>query len=477
MNALMSPRARRMLAPMALLGVLAMTLAMRTVPSTLERVLTRGELVVVSRISPTTWYSNQHGETGLEFELAHAFAQELGVSLRMVNADSLPQLYAMLKRGEADMAAAALAVTDQRRQSFRFTSPYQSIDDILIQRSGEARPGSIEDLAGKRIAVLRGSGQEQLLRQLRARGFDVVYDDIAESSAERLLTLLEEGYFDYALIDSNSWTVHRSLFPELRHGLNLGQQSVAWAFQGEDASLQQAAESFLTRKLEDGTVARLEERFFGHINQFNLYAARSFLRHLDDRLPRYLETFQHSAAEHGFDWRLLAAMGYQESLWDAEAVSPTGVRGLMMLTNRTAAEMGVHDRTDPQQSIRAGAAYLRKLHDRIPERIAEPDRTWMALAAYNVGMGHVEDARVLTERQGGDPDSWQEVKQRLPLLRNERYYQNTRYGYARGAVQSVIYVRHIRRYYDLLVWATGSGRHADTLVAMSDSVPGATATP
>src|SRR5699024_7906045 len=156
--------------------------------------------------------------------------------------------------------------------------------------------------------------------------------------------------------------------------------------------------------------------------------ARSFVSHLQDRLPQYRDDFHSAAAASGFDWRLLAAVAYQESLWNADAVSPTGVEGLMMLTASTAQAMGISDRTDPAQSIEAGAAYLRRLHDRLPERIVEPDRTWMALAAYNVGLGHLEDARVLTQSQGADPDSWAAVQQRLPLLSDARYAASLRYG-------------------------------------------------
>ena len=458
---------RYLLAPLGVLGLLALMVAMRPLPSTMERVLTRGELVVVSRVSPTTWYQDQHGDTGLEYELARDFAADLGVKLKMVRADSIEDAYAMVEDGDADLAAAGLTITAERQQQFDFSGSYQSVEDVLVQRQGEKAPGRIEDLAGHRIAVLAGSGREQQLRQLRAKGFDVVFDSIKEGSAERLLTLVDEGYFDYALVDSNTWALHRALFPELRRSLDLGQEKIGWAFSNNDDSLRLAAERFLVRKKADGTVAKLEDRYYSHINQFNLYSARSFLRHLDSRLPRYADAFKQAADEYDFDWRLLAAMGYQESLWNADAVSPTGVRGLMMLTHNTASEMGVANRRDPAQSIRAGAAYLRKIYDRVPARIQEPDRTWMAVAAYNVGFGHLEDARVLTQTQGGDPDNWQDVKRRLPLLRNASYYRHTRHGYARGGMQSVIYVRHIRRYYDLLVWANHSDRLGQQ-VALAD---------
>ena len=144
-------------------------------------------------------------------------------------------------------------------------------------------------------------------------------------------------------------------------------------------------------------------------------------------------------------------MSYQESHWNPRARSFTGVRGMMMLTLRTAKELGVKNRLDPKQSIFGGAKYLAKLRKRMPDNIAEPDRTWMALAAYNVGYGHLTDARKLTKLDGGDSTRWMDVKDYLPRLSQKRYYKQTRHGYARGN-EPVSYVQNIRRYFDVLVW-------------------------
>jgi membrane-bound lytic murein transglycosylase F len=338
-----------------------------------------------------------------------------------------------------------------------------------MYRLGDQRPAEITDLIGKEVLVRAGSRHADMLVAAQLDHPELSFEQVENATAEQLLALVEQGDGDYALINSNAYAIHRSLFPDLASGFTLSvDQGLAWAFRAnDDRSLYLAAQRFLTQAKADGTTTRLADRFYGHVDQFNLYAARSFIRHMDDRLPSYTAQFQEASVDAGFDWRLLAAMAYQESLWDAQAISPTGVEGLMMLTNRTAREMGVSDRTDPAQSIRAGAAYLRKLHDRIPDRIQEPDRTWMALAAYNMGMGHLEDARVLTERQGDDPDLWQDVKTRLTLLDDPAYVNQLRYGAAPGG-QAAVYVRHIRRYYDLLVWANNSDRHRSNMVALAD---------
>lgn len=460
---------RYLLLPTALVAVAALVTAMKPFASTLEQVRERGELVVVTREAPTTFYRNQHGPTGLEYELARDFAEHLGVELKIITRDSISGLLEAVNSNQADLAAAGLTVTENRRQQVRFSTPYQDITEKLVYRLGEKRPDDLSDLADKRVVVLADSSHAERLRPLQAEhGFTL--EEVEGASAERLLTLVDEGHFDYTVVDSNAHAVNRALFPELASAFDLGEpQQLAWAFNpARDNSLYMAAQRFLTQRKADGHLAALKNRFYGHINQFNLFAARSFLRHMHERLPRYAEAFHKAGEKHDLDWRLLAAMGYQESLWNESAVSPTGVRGLMMLTRPTAREMGIADRTDALQSIQAGAAYLRKLLDRIPARIPEPDRTWMAVAAYNVGMGHVEDARKITQYQGDDPDSWEDVRKRLPLLKQPDYYRYTRHGYARGGAQSVLYVSHVRRYYDQLVWAAGSERHGPSLLAMAN---------
>ncbi|MDZ7736481.1 MAG: membrane-bound lytic murein transglycosylase MltF [Gammaproteobacteria bacterium] len=209
--------------------------------------------------------------------------------------------------------------------------------------------------------------------------------------------------------------------------------------------------SILGKLQRDGDLERLLGRYYAHVRQYNYVDAQTFLTRIAERLPEYRPYFRAAADEQGFDWRLLAAVSYQESHWDPQALSPTGVRGMMMLTQDTAARVGIDDRTDPVQSIHGGARYLREVVDKIPERIPWPDRLWFALAAYNIGYGHLEDARILTEGQGGDPDSWEDVRERLPLLSQRQWYEQTRLGYARG-YEPVSFVRNVRRYYEVLVW-------------------------
>jgi membrane-bound lytic murein transglycosylase F len=254
--------------------------------------------------------------------------------------------------------------------------------------------------------------------------------------------------------------------PEIRiaFDLSLG-DSLAWAFpKRPDRSLIERAERYLEFMRETGDLERIMDRYYGHTHHLNYVGTRRFMRDFHRKLPLYRKLFEQAAEQVGMDWRLLAAIGYQESHWDPLAVSPTGVRGIMMLTEDTAAFIDVDDRMDPAQSILGGAAYLAQLKDRMPASVDEPDRTWFALAAYNVGYGHLLDARKIAERNAASPDHWLSVKESLPLLTQRKWYSQTRRGYARGW-EPVQYVENIRNYYDILVWMTSEADPEDATEA------------
>jgi len=270
---------------------------------------------------------------------------------------------------------------------------------------------------------------------------------------EDLLLAIADGEMDATLVDSNIFKINSQFYPGLKIGFTLADhQHQAWAFlPGDDDSLVQKSRSFFKLIGENGSLAAIQNRYKENGNELDRVGMFQFMKQIRNRLPPLVPVFQEVATAHGLDWRLLAAMGYQESHWDPDAASSTGVRGIMMLTQRTAKQLGVHDRLDPEQSIEGGARYFLRMRNRVPDRIPEPDRTWMALAAYNMGWGHLEDVRVLTQKQGGNPDRWLDVNERLPLLSQEKWYRQTRYGYARG-YEARQYVENIRSYFDTLKW-------------------------
>jgi membrane-bound lytic murein transglycosylase F len=422
-------------------------------PPLVERIKASGELRVATRNSGTTLYEGSEGLTGLEYDLVELFAEELGVKAHYIIPDSFDDLLPTVINGDAHLAAAGLTVTPERESKIRFGPPYQEITQQVIYRGGTRRPRKIEDLLDKKLHVLAGSSHEEELLN-RQKAYPVLkWVRHADLESAELLQMVEDKKIDFTIADSNEFAVSRRFMPHIRVGFNLTEpQSLAWAMaHAEDASLYQAMETFFNRIRENGTLSQLLERHYGHIGRLNFVELRTFLRHLNNRLPKYRPLFEEAAEIVGIDWRLLAAIGYQESHWNPKAKSPTGVRGIMMLTLATAKHMKIKSRLDPKQSIIGGAKYLRFIKQRLPERIQEPDRLWLTLAGYNVGFGHLEDARILTQQLGADPDKWVEVKQHLPKLSLKKWYKNLKRGYARGQ-EPVNYVDNIRAYYELLKW-------------------------
>ena len=263
------------------------------------------------------------------------------------------------------------------------------------------------------------------------------------------------GEVELTVADSPDFNIQRHFYPDLRVALDLYvDDQIAWAFPRRNAdSLLARADDFLISADRAGMLDRVHDRYYGHTKKYDYVGTRNFIRHYESRLPRYRAMFEQAGEEWGVDWRLLAAIGYQESHWRAGAVSPTGVRGIMMLTQDTADYLGIDDREDPANSIAGGAQYYSRQTERVADTVGEPDRTWMALAAYNVGFNHVKDARMIVEWQGGDPDTWVDMSAALPLLAQRKWYSQVPYGYARGW-EPVLYVNNIRAYYNILIWLT-----------------------
>ncbi|MFP4137256.1 MAG: membrane-bound lytic murein transglycosylase MltF [Halomonas sp.] len=415
----------------------------------LETIHERELLSVHTRNTPTTFYEGREGPTGFEYELMRRFAGRLGVSLNIRADHHIASALAAVRR-EGDMAAAALPL-EPDLPGVIFSRPIIALEPMVVYRRGQPPVESIEDLAGLAIGTIAGAGTGRVLAELEREHPDLEWEASAEMEVAELLGQVEDGELDAAVLYDHQFRLNRLFFPRVERGFALGDPlSMAWAFPAEGGlALVEAANRFLAELRVSGELDALVARYFGHDDYLEYVGTRTFLDHVETRLPDYDTLFREAARASVFDWKLLAALGYQESHWDPQATSPTGVRGLMMLTNATAGDLGVEDRLDPAQSIQGGARYLRQLHERLPESIRGDDRLYMALAAYNVGLGHLYDARDITKRRGGDPDRWRDVRESLPLLQEREWHSQTKYGYARGG-EPVIYVRNIRRYHEIL---------------------------
>ncbi|MCB8888066.1 membrane-bound lytic murein transglycosylase MltF [Vreelandella malpeensis] len=421
----------------------------------LARVLHKDFITVHTRTTPTTYYEGRQGPTGFEYELMHQFAEHLGVSLNL-NARHAPEEVLDAVREQGDMGASALPLYPDT-PGIHYSRPILEMQPLVVYRRGLNGINTVEDLMGLKVGTLRATGTERTLETLAAGVPGLEWHAFREIEIAELLAMVEDGELDAAVIFDHQFRVNRLFFPNVERGFSVGEPlSLAWAVPtGQGLALLDAINRFLDEQQANGELERLTRRYFGHDDYLEYVGTRTFLDHLDERLPRYAPLFKQAALETGFDWKLLAAVGYQESHWDPDAVSPTGVRGLMMLTQPTASDMGVRNRRDPAQSIDGGARYLRSLKERLPDAIVGEDRLFMAMAAYNVGLGHLFDARDITKRRGGDPNAWEDVREALPLLQQRQWYSQTRYGFARGG-EPVIYVRNIRRYYDMLSYVERS---------------------
>jgi membrane-bound lytic murein transglycosylase F len=323
----------------------------------------------------------------------------------------------------------------------------------VISRTGNKQPKDLAGLVGRKIMVIDGSSYVEALQQAQLEFPGLQWETRNDVGIESLLLAVADQAIDATLVDSNIFELHKLFYPQLEVAFTLpGTVPHAWAFPpGKDLSLVESARDFMQQARDSGLLAGIMQQFYFELSSDEPFDMVHFLQRMRGRLPALIGAFQEAGEVYGVDWRLLAAVGYQESNWDPEATSATGVRGIMMLTEQTARQLGVTDRLDPYQSIDGGGRYLARLRDRLPDRIPEPDRTWMALAGYNMGMGHLRDVRILTQKQGLNPDSWIDVRSCLGLLTQEKWFSQTQHGYARG-YGARAFVDSIQRYYEILIW-------------------------
>ena len=440
----------------------------------LQDIQASGRLVVVTRNNPTTYYLDKSGPTGFEYVLASMLAAELKVELAMRPTYSLDDIFVQLQQQDVDLAAAGLTLTQSRQDNYPHSAVVYQQSPQVIYVAGKNRPRNIADLVGRDILVLAGSSHAQSLQGLQAEGMNTLqWREVEVADSMELLEMINTGQGELALVDSNEFEAQQSLYPRLNVGFNLdSEQDMVWFLppHKDHKRLLATIDSFLQRLRDDGTLSSLKDKYFGQSTGVSRMGSHTFNRNMRQKLPDFRPLIEQVAHEYQMDWHLLAAAAYQESHWNPTATSPTGVRGMMMLTLPTARELGVDDRLDATQSLRGGARYLKQIKRRLPQDIYEPDRTFLALAAYNIGMGHLEDARVITERNGGDPHLWDDIMENLPLLQKAKYYQRARYGYARGQ-EAVTYVQNIRHYNNILRWQDLAENQPTPPVTANDYLP------
>ncbi len=435
-------------------------------------IIARGELRISTINSPMTFATMNNKAFGLDYELAKQFADYLGVTLKITVRQNISQLFDDLDDGQADMLAAGLVYNQERVKNYQAGPTYYSVSQQLVYRVGNTRPRTLAALTAEQLTIAPGHVAINDLQTLKAEKYpDLAWRVDEKRGTTALMQAVIDGKLDYTIADSVAVSLFQRVHPELAVALDItDEQPVTWfSARDDDNSLSAAMLDFFNNINEDGTLARLEEKYLGHGNDFDYVDTRTFLRAVENILPEVQPLFEKYARE--IDWRLLAAIAWQESHWDPQATSPTGVRGMMMLTRNTAQSLGLTDRTDAAQSIDGGMRYLQDMMDKVPDSIPKDERIWFALAAYNMGYAHMLDAMALTRKQKGNPNSWADVKLRLPLLSQKPYYSKLKYGYARGH-EAYAYVENIRKYQISLVgYLSEKERQQQQTLALAEDYP------
>lgn len=438
----------------------------------------RGEpgISVIVLPGPATWFTGPNDQvSGFDHDLLTRFARERGVPLKVTVADGAASLLAKLGRGEAQLGAGGLLQAASMSHSgldtdggraLAWSTGYHAVEPVLIYNVDGFRPRRWSDLDRATVAYAAHTGLDGPLAAVRLAHPEVTWQALDVPSADALIAQVADGTLNYAVVASSDAAVARNIYLDFDVAFTAGpRREFAWAVAPGYPELRDALDAFFARLRRDGTLARLADRYFGNAEQVERIDAGVFHERIRKALPEWRKTFVEAQAKSGIEWRLLAAIAYQESQWDPVATSETGVRGLMQLTEETARHLGVADRLDARQSALGAARYLADLKRKLPARIPEPDRTWLALAAFNIGTAHLEDARILAQRQKLNPDLWSDVRKVLPLLAEPEYYITAKYGYARGGMP-VAFVGRVRAYYDILLRTEQPGAPQLTAVAM-----------
>jgi peptidoglycan lytic transglycosylase F len=416
---------------------------------TLQKIQNAGVITVATRNTAYCYYLYRDQPMGFEYELAQAFAEYLGVRLQMKVVDKWSDMVAALYNGSAAFIAASVPITPKRQTQVAFSDGYMEVAQHIITHRKITGVKKAADLSGKTIDVRKGTAYQQRLVELKKQGIDLairLHDDLP---VEELIQQVADGQIDFTIANSNIISINRRNFPEVvsSGSINDGMQ-LAWAVYPKSKKLLEQINAFLSMINKNGKFNEIYNKYYGDIEDFDYVDLEAFHRRVKNKLSRYSPFIKAAAKKHGFDWRLIAAQIYQESHLNPWAKSQAGARGLMQILPSTAKGLGIADLFDPVQNINAGVQHLKDLYDHFDTAQGE-DRLLIALAAYNIGQGHIYDARELAKKSGLDPDKWESLSKTLPLLQYRKHYMNTQFGFCRGT-EPIRYIKQILIYYDVL---------------------------
>jgi membrane-bound lytic murein transglycosylase F len=419
-----------------------------TPKNALKRIQQTGVITILTRNNANCYYTYRDSPMGFEYDLAKAFSEYLGVQIKILT-PSWEGLIDHLNRGTGDVIAASFTITPSREKLVDFSDEYFTIQQQVIIHKNNTKIAELGDLQGKVIHVRKGTSYEERLNELKDEGLDITIELHDDTPTEELIRMVAEEEIELTVADSNIALLNRRYYPHITIAFPIEEpESLAWAVRKGERALLKKLNAFFKKIRKDGSFAKIYEKYYAGVEIFDYVDLIKYHQRIKTRLPKYEAHIKRAAKAYGFDWRLIAAVVYQESHFNPRAKSHTGVKGMMQLTLDTARELGITNRLDPEQSIMGGVKYLKKLYER-HKSAKGPDRLLIALASYNIGYAHVLDAQAIAEKQGLDPNTWATLKKMLPLLRFPEYYKDAKAGYCRGT-EPVRYVKRILTYYDIL---------------------------
>ncbi|KFA90430.1 transporter substrate-binding domain-containing protein [Archangium violaceum] len=422
----------------------------------LDALRKRGVLRVLTRNNPLTYFLYRGEPMGFDYQLAKAAADELGVRLEVVVPPSRDLLIPWLREGRGDFIAASLTITPERQAEVAFSQPYLYVDEVLVQRSTGPKAASPEELEGKKVHARKSSSYYTTLLALREKHGPFDIEPAPEDQeTEVLLERVAAGELDFTVADSHILDAERVYRDDLEAGFTLpqpgppgaesAQKEIAFAVRQENPQLRAFLDGFVKKTYRGVHYNMWRKRYFE--NKRHITRAKEERAGSSGRLSPYDTLIRKYSTTYGFDWRLMAAQAWRESHFDPKAKSWVGAQGLFQVMPTTGSSMGFTELEDPEQGTHAGVRYMHQMLGRLAPTIPFKHRLRFALAAYNVGLGHVLDARRLAAEQGLDPDKWfGHVEKAMLLLEKPEHYRRARHGYCRGS-EPVRYVSDIQARY------------------------------
>ncbi len=423
-------------------------------PSLLDEIKKTKTLNIVFLNTLSTYYIGTDGAQGFEYDLLKSYADSLGVELNITTAQTTKEAIELSHKLQPHITSASLAKTEQREKKFNFGPSYAEVQEQVICYRGMEKskkfPRDIEDLTGLSVMIGEGTSYSETVQNLRDDSFDVNVSLTSKYSSEELLAKVASHEIDCTIVDSNIYAINLKYFPEISLAFTISErEQLAWLLADNADELKADMYTWLNNFHQSGAMSELKDHYYSNVLFFDYYNTKVFYKRVKSRLPKYQKFFEDAGKYYGIPWQLLASISYQESHWNPKAKSFTGVRGLMMLTKKTAKLLKVKNRLDPKQSIIGGTRHIKQMLKNVPKNLEGENRLKFALAAYNIGLGHIHDAQTLARKLNLDANSWSDLKKTLPLLADKQYYKTLKYGYARGS-EPVKYVESIYNYKNIL---------------------------